>query len=335
MQEKPLTPHGRTRRLTLLSGLLAGLFGAVRTAKADECGCLPAPDCTVICPNGGSPRADGTQACDCNPDPIKPRALSLVDGGDAVNSTGWNGWLMRIQHNLTATKLAVFDEINKSLDFVEIDDIKYVHPDSGVEPGTYTKVTVDKKGHVTAGSRGGALDAWPVGAVFVSFSNTDPGTLIGGVWESLGEGRVLIGAGSRFPVGSKGGEETHKLTTDEMPSHTHSGSSSSAGGHSHTRGTMNITGSFDAAVSSHAYSSRTPSGAFSYSGSYTCNFRHMNEGAENWGGRFSFNAANTWSGSTSTAGSHSHTMSLNNTGGSQAHNNMQPYVAVYMWKRIA
>ena len=34
--------------------------------------------------------------------------------------------------------------------------------------------------------------------------------------------RFVVGAGSSYAVGAKGGEATHKLTIDEMPSHTHS-----------------------------------------------------------------------------------------------------------------
>lgn len=44
----------------------------------------------------------------------------------------------------------------------------------------------------------------------------------GGVstWIKL-EGRVLLGANSTYPVGSEGGDATHKLSVDEMPAHQH------------------------------------------------------------------------------------------------------------------
>lgn len=143
-------------------------------------------------------------------------------------------------------------------------------------------------------------DAYPVGAIYMSVMNTDPSTLFGGVWQALDEGRVLIGAGTAHPAGETGGEATHTLTTNEMPSHTHSGSTSSAGSHSHTV-------------------------------SYPKGDKVWENGSGNtWWGR----TAST-SKSTGSSGSHSHSMSLNNTGGGAAHNNMQPYLAVYMWMRTA
>ena len=32
---------------------------------------------------------------------------------------------------------------------------------------------------------------------------------------------------------------------------------------------------------------------------------------------------------------HSHTVTISNTGSSQSHNIMQPYIAIYIWKRTA
>ena len=47
--------------------------------------------------------------------------------------------------------------------------------------------------------------------------------IYGGIkWTKI-EGRFLLGASSAYKVNSIGGEATHKLTVNEMPSHTHSG----------------------------------------------------------------------------------------------------------------
>ena len=39
--------------------------------------------------------------------------------------------------------------------------------------------------------------------------------------------------------------------------------------------------------------------------------------------------------SISTTGSHSHTVTINNSGESSAHNNLQPYISVFMWRRTS
>lgn len=63
----------------------------------------------------------------------------------------------------------------------------------------------------------------PVGSIYISTSSTfNPQTAWGGTWEKTANGRCLIGASDKYPLGSTGGEATHKLTTDEMPKHRHS-----------------------------------------------------------------------------------------------------------------
>ena len=109
------------------------------------------------------------------------------------------------------------------------------------------------------------------------------------------------------------------LTVDQIPSHTHSGRADSAGGHSHTRGTMNITAGFHAAVRSSGAYTHQPTGALYYAGTYDCRFRHMWEGADGWGGRFQFDASRNWTGATSHSGAHTHTVSVDATGGGRGH----------------
>lgn len=51
-----------------------------------------------------------------------------------------------------------------------------------------------------------------------------------GTWEDYGAGRVTIGVSSEHGIGSEGGEESHVLTTGEMPSHSHKINNMSWGG---------------------------------------------------------------------------------------------------------
>lgn len=49
---------------------------------------------------------------------------------------------------------------------------------------------------------------YPIGAVYLSLSSTNPGTLFGGTWEQLKD-RFLLAAGSSYSAGSTGGAATH------------------------------------------------------------------------------------------------------------------------------
>lgn len=65
------------------------------------------------------------------------------------------------------------------------------------------------------------LTAYPVGSIYISVNSTNPNTLFGGTWEQLKD-VFLLAAGDTYSAGSTGGEATHTLTIEEMPSHTHS-----------------------------------------------------------------------------------------------------------------
>ena len=155
------------------------------------------------------------------------------------------------------------------------------------------------------------LLAYPVGSIYMSMNATNPETLFGGKWEAIAQGRCLIGAGTgtdsrkeskTFAAGDTGGEYNHQLTVGELASHSHTGSTNSAGAHSHT----------------------TKIGYNSASGSGYGKYMPPDRGVQ----RNDDLASNS-------AGNHSHTVSINNTGGTSTHNNIQPYISCHIWRRTA
>jgi len=118
---------------------------------------------------------------------------------------------------------------------------------------------------------------YPVGSIYFNAAvATNPATLLGfGTWAAYGGGRVMVGvhsSGTFDGLNETGGAETHQLTINELPSHTHQFADNT--------GTTNV--SIDDI--GHTIKDRV----------------------------------------TSTTGA---------TGGGAAHNNIQPYITVYMWKR--
>ncbi len=122
---------------------------------------------------------------------------------------------------------------------------------------------------------------YPVGSIYMSVGTTAPSVLFGGVWEKI-ENRFLLAAGSSYAQGSTGGEATHTLTVDEMPSHNHA-----ARFHAGKGGNLNGYDGYLQRISYTTYNESDPS------------------------------------------------VTVLEKGGSQAHNNMPPYLAVNMWKRIS
>jgi hypothetical protein len=50
---------------------------------------------------------------------------------------------------------------------------------------------------------------YPVGSIYMSMNSTSPATLFGGSWEQLKD-RFLIGASNTYSAGGQGGSESHK-----------------------------------------------------------------------------------------------------------------------------
>lgn len=66
---------------------------------------------------------------------------------------------------------------------------------------------------------------FPIGSTYITQTNTNPNTILKfGTWERL-KGKVCLGIDeddtSLNATGKMGGEKTHTLTADEIPSHSH------------------------------------------------------------------------------------------------------------------
>lgn len=121
------------------------------------------------------------------------------------------------------------------------------------------------------------LEAYPIGAIYISTNATSPETLFGGTWRPI-QGRFLLAADNTYKAGSTGGEATHTLTKNEMPNHQHSIWLPNDGGE------------------------QSAEIGYPEAGSKNTYYAEASKTAD--------------------------------AGGGAAHNNMPPYLAVYVWERV-
>ena len=149
--------------------------------------------------------------------------------------------------------------------------------------GKIAKYLSDLKSAAFASTNDILLSAYPVGSIYLSVNNTNPGTLFGGTWVRWGNGRVPVAVDTTQTefntVEKTGGEKVHTLTAEEIPPHWH---------------TVNSYHSGQTDTQQSAYNANI---TWSYVGT---------------------DSANTAS-----------------AGGGKPHNNLQPYITCYMWKRTA
>jgi hypothetical protein len=132
-----------------------------------------------------------------------------------------------------------------------------------------------------------------VGDLFLTTIATNPSNFLSGKWELFGPGRCLVCVNTSDTdfntVKKTGGEKTHKLTVNEMPSHNHQ--------------YEDITGN------------RSLNGQFGRSGYYE---------------------SESYMGVTNSVIAYADAdFRMTYVGGSESHNNLQPYITCYVWIRIA
>lgn len=158
---------------------------------------------------------------------------------------------------------------------------------------------------------------YPVGSIYMSVNSTNPSVLFGGTWEQIKD-TFLLATGDTYANGSTGGEATHTLTENEMPSHTHIQNS-----HNHTQNAHNHTQN----PHSHTIGSLAR---------YTISGKGAAAVGDGYGNTQNYHTGSTTAtNNEATATNNPQTATNQNTGGGQAHNNMPPYLAVNIWKRTA
>jgi len=145
---------------------------------------------------------------------------------------------------------------------------------------------------------------FPIGAVYITYNDNNPGNFLGGTWEQFGQGRTLVGEGTgndgstsmSFATNSSGGEYFHLLSKNEMPSHDHV-----------------------MALYSTASNLGEQVTVWAWSTAVTTMYKNSNNES-----LYRIQKNLPYQG----------TVTYEN-GGNQKHNNISPYITVFFWKRIS
>lgn len=167
---------------------------------------------------------------------------------------------------------------------------------------------------------------YPIGSIYMTVDkDSDPAAFLGGTWERWGQGCVPVGVSANEndsdfgKVEQQGGERKHQLITSEMPNHRHLGQYTKT--RTYTTHAQTPTdppsqsievyqGTREVEVQYNVVKDNVSTTAFYTSGSGAISDIFYSEKV------------------TSTYG-------VADNGGDIAHNNLQPYITCFMWKRTA
>ena len=174
---------------------------------------------------------------------------------------------------------------------------KILNMDSNSQTDTYSCAKINEMASSGGGS-GVSIDMiYPVGSIYISASNTvDPNVIFTGTqWERFGKGRTLVGVN----------EEDEDFATVGLE-----------GGHKNLQNHTHTISSSGAHM--HATQGRTSAGSTTPA---------IFESLAGTGGTRTVNVPRS-----GTNGAHTHTVNATGDGDSE---NLQPFITVFMWKRVA
>lgn len=253
----------------------------------------------------------------------------LLDGGVPPKRTDFNGilyWLSAFaMFQQSGGKFTFSTEIN-----YDVPSIIYYNgdlwwclrsngPTNGgiVTPGTNANYWKKFKEYISS-----PLDAYPIGAYYISSSPTSPATLFGGTWVQVKD-RMILAVGDTYnSAGLTGGSATTKLVVNNIPSHNHS--CDTTGNHTHA-GTTSWGGEHSHTMYA-AYPGKVNGGAPGICDTGTGTIQGFTGTTSSAGGH-------NHSFTTSNAGAHAH--SIGYTGSGTAFTTISPYITAYVWRRTA
>lgn len=231
--------------------------------------------------------------------------IDLIAHDNYALSTDTNVNASKIYYTRSISEPYIYTEVTNPIGNPSVENY-YEFTHTSVHMGVMTSAVIGQTLKIF-------VDAiYPIGSYYETSDTTfDPNTYFGGIWVLEEEGQVHISAGANYTITgaltdtTDGGEINHTLTVDEMPSHGHK---------VHVwddAGTKANAWYYDGATKT------THSGARVYAGS-----------------------SSTWyaSGTTANAAGNGQGDASGTTvlvGGGATHNNMQPYIIVNRWHRIA
>lgn len=201
-----------------------------------------------------------------------------------------------------------------------LDTLQELATAMGNDPNFATTVTT------LIGTKTSLEQVYPVGSIYMSTISTSPSVLFGfGTWEAIEGGRVLLASGNGYVAGNTGGSATHTLTVEEMPSHNHTGSVTQAGAHGHVV-VANSAGEHTHRINEVVYGNDFEKRYFTEKNSSSRT--KIVESKE-----FSIVKSGEHTHDVQVTNNGNHTHGIPNQGDNIAHNIMQPYLVVYIWKR--